>query len=191
MTGECGRSGPVGDIGAQFVCADFTSQRRHPTGCCTEGPRREAGCVGLHGPPLNSGTVMPRVVGCKHWVSPLPERGDWPEAGVADVRPLWPDHRGGQHVVVSALTSAPTHSPRPAGLVGRPGGCCSELGLGVPCSACGGGTKGSHPQVSGVSFFHLQSRHVLLCECTFFSQAKVWVSVRTPGFRWNGTEQQP
>lgn len=22
----------------RFVCADFTSQRRRPTGCCTEGP---------------------------------------------------------------------------------------------------------------------------------------------------------
>lgn len=36
--GGCGRSRPVGDSRARFVRADFTSQRRRPTGCCTEGP---------------------------------------------------------------------------------------------------------------------------------------------------------
>lgn len=58
-------------------------QPPRPGAARSGGPRRGAGCVGLHGPPLDMGTVMPRVAGCKRWVSPC-------QRGVTGQRLQWP-----------------------------------------------------------------------------------------------------
>lgn len=165
-------------------------QPPRPGAARSSGPRRGAGCVGLHGPPLDMGTVMPRVAGCKRWVSPC-------QRGVTGQRLQWPVSVpcGWTIEVGSVWWFQPSLQPPPTphtqqGRRGRLGSCCSELGLGGPVPPAVG--DGREPwQVRGVS--PSICSHAMCCfgNACFFLRQKYGCQSPPQGSVGTGTEQQP